>query len=119
MLFSTFQKERSVADNGAARITRQLPVPPTQLLSCSAPGFQRTGKLLAELLFLLSKAFDLLLQTYMNKPPVSEVNQHNYKQLPRSARLTFSLLKLIGQASGKLETVLFLSTHLGYFFSNF
>ena len=108
-----------MADNGAARITRQLPVPPTQLLSCSAPGLQRTGKLLAELLFLLTEACHLPLQTYMNSPLVSGVNQHSYKQLPRSARLTFSLPKLIGQASGKLETVLFLSAHLGYFFSNF
>jgi len=74
---------------------------------------------LAELLFLLSKACDLLLETYMNSPLVSGVNQRGYKQPPRSARLTFSLPKLIGQASGKLETVLFLSAHLGYFLSNF
>ena len=74
---------------------------------------------MTELLLLLPKARHLLLQAYMNNPLVSKVNQRGYKQLPRSTRLTFSLPILVGQASGKLETVLFLSAHLGHFLSNF
>ena len=58
----------------AARDTRQLPVPLAQLLPCSAPDLQRPGKLLAELLSLLPKARDLLLQIYMNNWQVSKVN---------------------------------------------
>jgi len=49
-----------------ARITTQLPVLLAQLLPYSAPDLQRPGKLLAELLFLLPKARDLLLQVYTN-----------------------------------------------------
>ena len=59
---------------GAARDTRQLPVPLAYLLRCSATGLQRPGQLLTELLLLLSEARHLLLQVYVNHNPVSKVN---------------------------------------------
>jgi len=65
MLVSTYRQERQVANNGGGAYY-QLTVPLAQLLSCSAPDLQRPGKLLAELLFLLPKTRDLLLQVYTN-----------------------------------------------------
>jgi hypothetical protein len=58
---------------GGKVITRQLPVPLAYLLPCSAPGLQRPGKLLAELLFLLSEARNLI-QVYKNTFLVRRTN---------------------------------------------
>ena len=59
---------------GAARDTRQLPVPLAQLLPCSATGLLRPGQLSTELLLLLSEARHLLLQAYVNHNLVSKAN---------------------------------------------
>jgi hypothetical protein len=52
-----------VVEKDKIALTSELPTPSLQLFANLAPGFQRTGTLLVELVPLFSETLDLLLQT--------------------------------------------------------
>jgi len=97
---------------GSTVITRQLSIPVAQLLASSAPGLQRPGKLLAELLFLLPEACNLLLQVCRNNPWSTKLTT-GLHTAAKNIQLTSPLQILVGQPPIEVEKVLFLSTHLG------
>ena len=56
-------QENCVVKKDETALTSQLPILVLQLLANFAPGLQRTGTILVELVPLLSETLDLLLQT--------------------------------------------------------